>query len=225
ETVGLLIELYPLRTMVSEGETFSSLGSKVAGATMDMLRHVIPGASASPGARAFGIVLNYITANLSDFAGLPAHANWIHSGFGDRDHGVRVQVHDFNLAGDPVVDFDLDEATFGGAEREWAVRHFVALFEAAAHDRNQEIDAVPLTSAEEEATFAPPGAALPIGASSVVALFLARAGEIPEAVAIQDEGRSITYGALASRARALAVQLRLAGVGPEKVVGVCLDRS
>ena len=51
DTVGLLIELYPLRSTLDEGETFATLGAKVARGTMDMLRHVIHGASASSGAR------------------------------------------------------------------------------------------------------------------------------------------------------------------------------
>src|SRR5262249_44312161 len=54
ETVGLFIELFPLGVTVDDGETFASLGAKVAAKTMDVLRHVVPGASASPGARTFG---------------------------------------------------------------------------------------------------------------------------------------------------------------------------
>ena len=75
ETAGLFMELFPLRTVLDDGETFASLGAKVAARTREMMRHVVPGASASPGARAFGVVLNYITARLGDFAGTPVRAD------------------------------------------------------------------------------------------------------------------------------------------------------
>ncbi|HSJ64048.1 MAG TPA: amino acid adenylation domain-containing protein [Gemmatimonadaceae bacterium] len=224
ETVGLLIELLPLRLRIDASETFSSLAAKVAGATMEMLRHGVAGASAASGARAFRVVLNYITATFEDFAGIPTSVDWMHADAGDRDHRVRLQVHDFDLAGEPVLDFDLDETAFGAAEREWTVRHFLALFDALARDPSQELTAVRLTDWAEEAAFARPGAAMP-QPPSVMAMFRARVNENPNAIAIDDGGYAVTYGTLAARVHALARRLRDAGVGPEAVVAVCLDRS
>jgi len=56
-------------------------------------------------------------------------------------------------------------------------------------------------------------------------LFAARAGETPEAVALVDGGRELTYGDLAREAYRLAHHLQSLGVGPEQVVGVCLERT
>jgi amino acid adenylation domain-containing protein len=224
DTAGLFIELFPLRVAIDDGETFASLGAKVAARTHEVMRHVVPGASASPGARSFGVVLNYITARLGDFAGVPVRADWIHSGHGDHDHRVRLQVHDFDLVGDPVLDFDLDEAAFGPLEREWALRHFLALFDALVADPQSSIASVRLTSWDEEATFAPRGAVVPSPAS-VLALVERSMRQAPDAVAIRDGERSMTYAELDVASRQLADRLRELGVGPETVVGVALDRS
>ncbi|HUQ81182.1 MAG TPA: condensation domain-containing protein, partial [Gemmatimonadaceae bacterium] len=224
DTAGLFIELFPTRTSVDDGETFASLGAKVARRTLEMIRHVVPGATASPGARGFGVVLNYITARLGDFAGAPTRADWIHSGYGDRDHRVRLQVHDFDIAGTPVLDFDLDETTFGEAETEWAVRHFLALFDALIAEPARAIASVRLTSSPEEAAIAPRGN-IADAPGTVLSLVHATMRANPDAVAVRDGWEVVTYAKLEAAARELARRLRDEGVQAESVVGIALDRS
>jgi amino acid adenylation domain-containing protein len=52
-----------------------------------------------------------------------------------------------------------------------------------------------------------------------------RAAEAPEAPAVEQDGRTLTYGELQERATALARHLRGMGIGPESLVAVLLDRS
>jgi amino acid adenylation domain-containing protein len=56
-------------------------------------------------------------------------------------------------------------------------------------------------------------------------VFEAQVRKSPDNVAVTFEERSLTYGELNARANQLAHHLRALGIGPEKVVGVCLDRS
>ncbi|MGH8490382.1 MAG: non-ribosomal peptide synthetase, partial [Gammaproteobacteria bacterium] len=56
-------------------------------------------------------------------------------------------------------------------------------------------------------------------------LFEPQAQKTPEAVAVVYEDQFLTYGALNARANQLAHTLRGLGVGPERLVGVCLERS
>src|SRR5579863_2116908 len=56
-------------------------------------------------------------------------------------------------------------------------------------------------------------------------LISARAQHAPRAVALVSSSQSLTYGDLEVRANQLAHHLRSLGVGPEVLVGVCLDRS
>jgi amino acid adenylation domain-containing protein len=56
-------------------------------------------------------------------------------------------------------------------------------------------------------------------------LFEAQVERIPDAIAVQFEGKRLTYRELISRANQLAHYLQGLGVGPEKLVGICVERS
>ena len=56
-------------------------------------------------------------------------------------------------------------------------------------------------------------------------LFEAQAERTPEAVAVVYEDRFLTYGELNRRANRLAHYLKRQGIGPDVLVGICLERS
>ncbi|KZD09517.1 non-ribosomal peptide synthetase [Oceanibaculum pacificum] len=60
---------------------------------------------------------------------------------------------------------------------------------------------------------------------TLASLFLARAQRQPDAVALIEGDRRITYGALLERSTALAERLVEAGLRPEQPVAICLERS
>jgi amino acid adenylation domain-containing protein len=53
----------------------------------------------------------------------------------------------------------------------------------------------------------------------------AQAARTPDAIAIVFEGEALAYDAMNRRANQLAHYLRTLGVGPESLVGICMDRS
>ena len=87
---------------------------------------------------------------------------------------------------------------------------------------------IPLLSRTERrqvlADWAGPGASY-AAAICLHELFERQVGRAPGAVAVSGEGGVVTYGVLNARANALAGELRARGVGPERVVGLCLERS
>ncbi|HEU0053107.1 MAG TPA: amino acid adenylation domain-containing protein, partial [Longimicrobium sp.] len=67
-------------------------------------------------------------------------------------------------------------------------------------------------------------AAYPTG-GTLHARFAAQAARTPDAPALRFEGETLTYGELDARANQLANHLRILGVGPESLVGLCVERS
>jgi amino acid adenylation domain-containing protein len=59
----------------------------------------------------------------------------------------------------------------------------------------------------------------------VAGLVSEQARKTPNAIAIASETQTLSYGELDSRANHLAVRLQALGVGPEVLVGICLQRS
>ncbi|MFF7992171.1 amino acid adenylation domain-containing protein [Kitasatospora xanthocidica] len=74
---------------------------------------------------------------------------------------------------------------------------------------------------------AEPGFAEPVPgfADTVHGLFRTRAAHDPEAVALVAEGATLSYRELDQRSDRLAAALRARGIGPERVVPVCLERG
>src|SRR4030095_4341991 len=64
-----------------------------------------------------------------------------------------------------------------------------------------------------------------VPAATLPELFAAQVAKTPQATAALFEGSTLTYGELDARANRVAHHLRTLGVGPEVVVGLCVERS
>ena len=116
--------------------------------------------------------------------------------------------------------FDRETVTALGAR-------LIRLLEAAVAEPQRAIGGLDILSAAERHTIVRDwnDTAQPIADATVPALFAAQAQRTPEAVAVVFEDRSLSYAALEAHANQLAHQLRDLGVGPETVVGLCVERS
>ena len=103
----------------------------------------------------------------------------------------------------------------------------VRLLEGAVADPERAIGRLDILGADERHTIlrewndtarAVPGATLP-------ELFAAQVARTPEADAVVFEDERLSYGELDARSSRLAHHLRGLGVGPEVVVGLCIERS
>ncbi|MES2940788.1 MAG: amino acid adenylation domain-containing protein [Pseudomonadota bacterium] len=117
----------------------------------------------------------------------------------------------------------LDAATI-----ERMARHFVCLLEGIAQAPRTPVHALALLDAQERQQILQQWNATrqdyPRDAS-IQALFEAQARRTPDAPALQCEGEQLSYAQLDARANQLAHHLRSRGVGPDVLVGVCMERS
>ena len=107
------------------------------------------------------------------------------------------------------------------------VERLVRLLAGAVADPDRAIGGLAVLSAAERATIlgAFNATAQAVSGASLPELFGAQAERTPDAVAVAFEDRRLSYAALAAHSSQLAHHLRGLGVGPESVVGLCVERS
>ena len=116
---------------------------------------------------------------------------------------------------------------FGRAGMEGLAARLVRLLEAALLAPDRPIGRLDILSAAERRTLLTEwnatGRVLP--AATLPQLFAAQAARTPAAVAVVCDAGALSYGELELRANQLAHHLRALGIGPEVVVGLCVERS
>jgi amino acid adenylation domain-containing protein/non-ribosomal peptide synthase protein (TIGR01720 family) len=116
---------------------------------------------------------------------------------------------------------------FDRASVEAIAARLVRLLEAAVAEPDRAIGSLDILSAEERHTIVLGwnDTVRPLPPATLPELFAAQVARSPDAVAVVCEGESLTYADLDARANQLAHHLRDLGVGPETVVGLCVERS
>lgn len=106
--------------------------------------------------------------------------------------------------------------------------HFATLLEGVAADPDCPISALPILTPPERHQLVAEWNDTATGygvETRVHGLFEAQVARTPNAVALVVHGREVSYAALNHQANQLAHHLQARGIGPEAVVGVCVERS
>lgn len=228
ETIGLFIEIGPLQVEIAQDETFVSLAEQVMGETFSGLMNAQAGISNADLNRSYDVLLNFVNASFSDFAGMPVQTDWVHTGYGDSDHLLRLQITDFDATGEFQLYFDVNAELFGQVERRWLVDQFNELLDAFIEDFQRPLGSFDLlTPAEHDANFVAfndTARAYP-QEQNVIQLFEMQVERDPKAIAGIRGKTSISYGELNGIANQLAHYLLSQGLQPETPVAICMERS
>jgi amino acid adenylation domain-containing protein len=159
-----------------------------------------------------------------DFPGVQVRLLNVDHGTSKFDLGLLLNVKPDGLKG--LFEYSTD--LFEHATIERLRGRFLHLLEEIARNPDRRLSALPLLSEDEERCLLvewnqtemeyPRSASWP-------ELFEARVQQTPEAPAVVFGGQSLSYRELNARADRLGRHLRRLGVGPEVLVGICVERS
>jgi len=144
----------------------------------------------------------------------------------DLTFGLSERMDDDRCAG-IVGDIEYASDLFDRTSIETMARRFVCLLEAVASDSTQPIAQIDLLDAHERQRLLGDwnATAQVLPDQGVAAMFALQATQVPEATALIVGDTPLTYAQLDAQANQLAHHLLGLGVGPDVLVGVCLDRS
>jgi amino acid adenylation domain-containing protein len=228
DTPGVFIEICPLEFEVGDQDTFASLHKHAAGEMLGALRYAQSGVSSADANRAYDVLLNFVNVAFPDFNGLKPRVDWVHSGYGDRNHALRVQVTDFEGTGNYRLLFDFNTSVFDAQQRAWAIQHFLRVLDAFLADPQARLATIDLlTDAEREThliNFNDSAAPYPAD-QTVVSLFEAQAAQTPDAIAVECAEQRLSYRELNTRANQLAHRLIALDVTPEQLIVIRMTHS
>ncbi|PYC77439.1 non-ribosomal peptide synthetase, partial [Streptomyces tateyamensis] len=162
------------------------------------------------------------TLELAGLAVEPVELPWQVAKF---DLSLQIaQLADGRLAGQ----LEYATALFDEATVARLAGHLTRLLAAVAADPDAPVGAADLLDAAERSVADLPVPGLPAhewDGLTLHRIFEQRAARTPDAVAVSFGAQELTYRQLNERANQLANRLRVLGVGPESLVGLCLDRS
>ncbi len=127
-----------------------------------------------------------------------------------------------------VTEFHYDSLSFHANDIERLAAEFHTLLASAVHNPQMSIGELEILNSNEREQllvgFNQTEVEYPQG-ETLSQLFEQQVAQTPEAVALVYEGEQVSYGELNRRANQLARHLQGLGVGPEVVVGLCIERS
>ena len=231
QMVGLFINTLPLRMRLSPGLTLAELLHKTQERQSALLAHQHIGLGEIQQAAGIGELFDTLLVFENypvDREGLAAPAGGLRLGAVEGRDATHYPLTLLVQPGEVLrlrLDHRPDLISQGQAELIGA--RLVRLLTAAAADAARPLGALPILDDAERDTIIRlwNDTATPVPQATLPELFAQQAARTPDAIAVMFEGRELSYAALDAHANRLAHHLRGLGVGPETVVGLCLERS
>ncbi|ELX13938.1 amino acid adenylation domain containing protein [Janthinobacterium sp. HH01] len=234
--IGLFVNTLVLRTEVDHGASFLQLLDRVRGTTLDAYAHQdLPFERLVEALRPerhtshsvlfqVMLILQNTPSNTIALPGLTMQGMAVERVSSKFDLTLNLSETALGLRGA----FEYNTDLFDASTIERMAGHFTRLLEAIVADPQRRIqDLDMLDDAERRQLLVEwNDTARDYGVASMMpALFEERAAASPDRVALVHEGEQLTYGELNVRANRLAHHLRTLGVGPDVLVGLCVERS
>ncbi|MEU7717503.1 amino acid adenylation domain-containing protein [Streptomyces tibetensis] len=229
--IGLFINTLPLRVRLRPTATLAELGAEVQARQADLIEHQHIGLAEVQGA--IGVRQLFDTALV--FENYPVDRGLLPEVDGLRMLGLTsrdASHYAVTLAAIPReslhLRLDCRPDLFTSEEAEALGARLLRLLHAAAEGLDRPVAELDLLSPQERRHLTEEvndTAVPPPSANTVPQRFAQTARAMPDAVAVADGERELTYAEIDAWANRLAHRLLGAGVGPETAVAVCVERS
>jgi amino acid adenylation domain-containing protein len=226
-TPGLFIELFPFVVDIDTQSTFVDLGKQILDLIPGFVKHGRTGASMPGGSPACDTLLNFIPFSVGEFNGKSVPADFVHPGYSDAAHSIRLQVWDLQGDGGLTIMLDLNKEVIAEANQQTVQDHLKGLLDAFLADPDAAVAQIPLLNPSQRHRLltdfnSTTGAPLPT--QPVIRTIFDRARANPDSLALSCEGLEQTYGALTTRIDRVAGQLLQLGVSRGDRVCINLPR-
>ncbi|HET9359033.1 MAG TPA: amino acid adenylation domain-containing protein, partial [Vicinamibacterales bacterium] len=246
--VGYFVNMVALRGDLSDDPTFTELLSRTRAIVLGALAHQdFPFAllvdrleqnrdpSRSPVFQAaFVLEKPHIREELAEFVLGESGATMSLGGLQLESLALEQRVAQFDLTlmmveagGGLAASIQYNADLFDPSTISRLARHYQTLVEGVSADPQRRLSELPLLSVEERRQLLEwKGEVADVSpAVTLQGLFEEQVARTPDAVSVAWDGGQLSYRELNRRANQLAHHLRRRGVGPETLVGVCMDRS
>ena len=220
DTIGVFMQLLPLRCCVDGSDSMATVANKLAIETAGFLKHAIPGVTTPETQRCFDVALNFIDLSVGDFCGLPTTMEWIHNGHGDPARRLTVSVRDVPNTDDFEVCFDFNDAAFGTAEQSAAIDHFSTVLAQVVRQPEIRVSDLKFLSTTDRAFLARHLTGRRIldtdvhSSPNVWEKFVSAKESAADTPAVRDEVKSLSYHDLHKQAQLLSRELETRDGGP-----------
>ncbi|ERN39842.1 non-ribosomal peptide synthetase module, partial [Rubidibacter lacunae KORDI 51-2] len=235
-TLGMFAAVMPLKIQVDRARSFTDLLKRIGSDTQCCYPHQrFPVADINRslnlgGARRrqlFDVGFDFeTTLNEVPFYDTFCRIETIRPNFNQSSLGIFLQEH--SLSSDVSILFKYSADIFERQDIEAMRQRIAILLEAILEDENCPVGELPLMAADERRLVVEEwnatAAEYPQG-TCLHELFEAQVARDPSAVALVFEGKELSYGTLNAQANRLAHHLQALGVGPDVLVGLCVERS
>ncbi len=226
KTVGLFMQIIPVRVVVEEEETFASLVKKIGNVVRQNGRYREYPVGNPTQRHTYDVEFNYVNKSYPPFNETAVSVIWLYPGYAQES--MAFQVTDFSKSGSFTIEFDLHADVFDQTQQERVTGHFLQVIDKFIEDFNQPIDSFELLTSKERQQilfdFNRTDATFP--ESQIFSeLFEAQVAQLPNKCAVVEGEQTLTYKQLNARANILGRHLQSCGVGPDVIVALLAERG
>lgn len=236
--VGMFVNTLALRTVVDRDATLAAHLSQVRAVDVDAFDNadvpfdVVVDAlelDRSPAHHPVfqaAITSRIATTHTAELAGVSMTARAVETGLTKFDLELTVtERHEAGAAAGIDATFTYSTDLFDSATVEALARNFVTLVESAVSEPTAPVGDLRVLGSRESAATLPRRGVASVGESTLAQILGDTARKYPDAIALEDSERSLSYGELERRSNRIARYLMDLGVGPETPVALAVARS